>query len=101
MTISLPQSLPTFFTSGFNITAEELYARVTEHMGTASVAGWASLGTVIRALKSTPDLRWANPLELKNTVERAFTDMFGTKESAKPKTKVHLAAYRDLRSLTE
>ncbi|VDB85344.1 unnamed protein product [Peniophora sp. CBMAI 1063] len=71
---------------GFTITPEELYSSVTGYLQTNAVAGWANMNQVIGALKGT-DLRWANALELKSTVERAFTEAFGQKEAAKPKTK--------------
>lgn len=68
----------------------EIYDQVTKHIVANAVAGWASLGASISALKNTPELRWANPLETKNAVEKAFTDKFGAKETAKPKGKVSL-----------
>ncbi|KAI0346780.1 glutaminyl-tRNA synthetase [Trametopsis cervina] len=71
---------------GFSITPVELTAQVSEYLSASAVSGWANLGAVIGALKNT-DLRWANPLELKNTVEAAFIDKFGVKEAAKPKGK--------------
>jgi glutaminyl-tRNA synthetase len=49
------------------------------------------MGAAITALRNTPALRWANPLEVKNAVEVALADRFGAKEMAKPKTKVRLA----------
>jgi len=52
------------------------------------VSGWTSLGAVISGVKNIPSLRWANPLEIKNAVERVFTRTFGVKEAAKPKAKV-------------
>jgi glutaminyl-tRNA synthetase len=45
---------------------------------------------VISGVKGTPELRWANPLELKNTVEKVFAERFGAKEAAKAKGKVCL-----------
>lgn len=53
-----------------------------------AITGWPNLGSVISGVKASPSLRWANPLEVKNAVEKAFTETFGTKESAKPKAKV-------------
>ena len=72
---------------GFSITAEELAAQVAEFVTSSAATGWDKLGATIGALKNT-DLRWANPLELKNAVETAFTSKFGVKEAAKPKGKV-------------
>lgn len=72
---------------GFSITPEELYTKALEYIKTNAVSGWANLGAVIGNLKTSPELRWANPLELKNTVERAFSESFGAKEAAKPKAK--------------
>ena len=38
-------------------------------------------------MKNSPELRWANPLEVKTAVEKVFLDKFGPKETAKPKAK--------------
>lgn len=72
---------------GFSITSEELYDAVTSYIRENSVTGWPNLGSVISGVKASPALRWANPLEVKNAVEKAFTETFGAKEAAKPKTK--------------
>ncbi|KAJ7284000.1 glutamine-tRNA ligase [Mycena rebaudengoi] len=75
---------------GFSITAEELDAQISKHVAaSAGVAGWASFGQVVSAVKNIPELRWANTLEVKNAVERVFNDAFGPKEAAaaKPKAK--------------
>ncbi|KAI0306840.1 glutamine-tRNA ligase [Multifurca ochricompacta] len=72
---------------GFSITPEALANAVSEYVTSFAVTGWANMGAVITALKSTPELRWVNPLELKNAVESALTDRFGAKEAAKPKGK--------------
>ncbi|KAG6378750.1 putative glutamine-tRNA ligase [Boletus reticuloceps] len=42
---------------------------------------------VISGVKNIPSLRWANPLEIKNAVERVFTQTLGAKEAGKPKAK--------------
>ena len=42
---------------------------------------------MIGGLKNTSNLRWANPLELKNTVEKVFVDTFGSKDEALAKLK--------------
>ncbi|KAG6869339.1 hypothetical protein C0993_000092 [Termitomyces sp. T159_Od127] len=72
---------------GFSITSEELNDRVTKYIRSKAIAGWSSLGAVISALRATPEIRWANPLDVKNAVEKIFTETFGTKEAAKPKGK--------------
>jgi glutaminyl-tRNA synthetase len=81
--------------SGFVISPTELLAQINKYITTNTIPGWASLGPVISALKSTPELRWANPLEVKNAVEKAFIDNFGPKEAAKPKGKASIPAVRD------
>ncbi|KAJ7068460.1 glutamine-tRNA ligase [Mycena amicta] len=77
---------------GFSITAEELYDQIANYLTTAAVTGWSSLGQVLGKVKGIPELRWANTLEVKNTVEKVFGDKFGAKEAAKPKTKEKAAA---------
>lgn len=74
---------------GFTITPAEIAAAVSNYITTAAVTGWANLGAVIGGLKTSPELRWASPLDVKNAVETAFTEKFGTKEAAKPKGKVN------------
>ena len=72
---------------GFSITTEELYTQATSYITANAISGWSSLSSVIGGLKNTPELRWASPLDLKNTVEKAFVDHFGSKEEALAKLK--------------
>lgn len=72
---------------GFSITAEELASQVAQFVASSTATGWANLGAVISGLRNSAELRWANPLEVKNTVEAAFVEKFGVKEAAKPKGK--------------
>ncbi|KAH9998238.1 hypothetical protein BJV77DRAFT_1058712 [Russula vinacea] len=53
----------------------------------SAVTGWANMGAAITALRNSPDLRWVNPLEIKNAVESALVNRFGAKGEAKPKSK--------------
>ena len=76
---------------GFSITTEELYAQAASYIAANAISGWPSLSSVIGGLKNTPDLRWASPLDLKNTVEKAFVDAFGSKEEALAKLKAEKA----------
>ena len=77
-----------FSPEGFSITLENLYTKVLNYVNTASPSSWDDLGRTIGTLKGTPDLRWANPLEVKNTVEKVFTEKFGDKSTAKAKAAV-------------
>ncbi|WVR07196.1 glutamine-tRNA ligase [Kwoniella sp. DSM 27419] len=44
---------------------------------------WTSIGPILGGIKSgASDLRWANPVEVKTSLEAIFTEMFGTKEAA-------------------
>jgi glutaminyl-tRNA synthetase len=72
----------------FSIAPEELYALVEANVASNDIAGWTGLGPVVSALKNSPELRWAAPLDVKNAVDKAFIAKFGPKESAKSKTKV-------------
>lgn len=65
-----------------------MYVLVEAHVASNNIAGWPALGPVVSALKNSPELRWAAPLDVKNAVDKAFIAKFGPKESAKPKTKV-------------
>lgn len=84
----MKDSFDTNLPIGFSITTEELGEKISNYITANAVAGWSSLGAVISALKNTAELRWANPLEVKNAVEKTFTKTFGAKEAAKPKGKV-------------
>ncbi|KAI0265828.1 glutamine-tRNA ligase [Gloeopeniophorella convolvens] len=72
---------------GFSISPEGIARTVTEYVQSAAVSGWNNMGAAIAALRTSPELRWANPLEVKNAVEAALTARFGAKEAAKPKGK--------------
>lgn len=74
-------------TPGFSISPESLSAIVKNHIASNNIPGWASLGSVVSALKNTAELRWANPLDVKKTVDQNFLEQFGPKEAAKPKAK--------------
>jgi glutaminyl-tRNA synthetase len=81
--------------AGFSITSEELHSSIISYIRENAVTGWHNLGPVISGVKASPALRWANPLEVKNAVERAFIETFGVKEALKPKAKVrHFIASR-------
>ncbi|KAI6130361.1 glutaminyl-tRNA synthetase [Pisolithus croceorrhizus] len=72
---------------GFAITAVQLEDHVKRYMDANNASNWSHLGAVIGGVKNVPALRWANPLDIKNAVERVFTEKFGPKEGAKPKPK--------------
>lgn len=75
---------------GFSITAEDLTDAVSKYLTVASdtITGWANLGAAMAGLKTSPETRWASPLDVKSAVEKAFSEKFGAKEAAKPKAKV-------------
>jgi glutaminyl-tRNA synthetase len=74
---------------GFTITPEELLNQVRNYATSSSIAGWNALGTTLNALRGSSELRWANPLEVKDTVEKVFLETFGPKV-AKSKVKVRV-----------
>lgn len=61
-------------------------------MTSKAPANWSALSGAIGDLKAT-DLRWASPLDVKNAVEKAFTDAFGSKEEAKAKVRLNSQPY--------
>lgn len=73
---------------GLNLSAEEVALRVKQYLEGEAPQGWSSLSKIINAAKSTPALRWANPLEVKAAADKWFEETFGAKELAKPKAKV-------------
>ncbi|KAF7291050.1 Glutamine-tRNA ligase [Mycena chlorophos] len=72
---------------GFSITSAELHAQIAKYVTDAGIAGWSSLGQALGAVRGLAELRWANTLEVKNTVETVFLEKFGAKEASKPKAK--------------
>ena len=72
-------------TLGVSITLAELPAKLSEYVATLPSApeNWSGLGPFLGGIKySASELKWANALELKSTVESYFTSLFGTKEEA-------------------
>lgn len=84
----LKQSEAYIHIPGYSITPTELAAQVSAYITSSAASGWANLGAVIGGLKNSPETRWASPLEVKNAVETAFLEKFGTKTAAPPKGKV-------------
>lgn len=72
---------------GFSISTEMLEAIINQYISTNAVTGWASLGATIRSLKNSPELRWANAVDVKNAVEETFIERFGARGSAVLKEK--------------
>lgn len=58
---------------------------VGEYISGRSLRGWVDLGSVLSGVKSLPDLRWANTLDIKDTVEHTLTKKFGPKNQQKGK----------------
>ncbi|KAI6105868.1 glutaminyl-tRNA synthetase [Pisolithus sp. B1] len=74
---------------GFAITTAQLEDHIKQYMVANNASNWSHLGA------NVPALRWANPLDIKNAVERVFTEKFGPKEGAKPKPKKETASAAD------
>jgi glutaminyl-tRNA synthetase len=51
-----------------------------DNAATLAESTWASLASSMSALKLDENLRWAAPLDIKKSLESAFTTAFGTKE---------------------
>ncbi|KAI6003687.1 glutaminyl-tRNA synthetase [Pisolithus albus] len=69
--------------NGFAVTAAQLEEHVKQYMDANNTSTWSHLGVVIGGVKNIPALRWANPLDIKNAVERVFTEKFGPREGEK------------------
>lgn len=48
---------------------------------------WAALSSVMTAMRADPALRWANPLDIKNAVEKSLEASYGPKGKQAPPTK--------------
>lgn len=73
--------------AGFSITPKELLDQVQNYLASNPATGWTSLGTTLNVLRGSSEFRWANPLEVKDAVEKVFLETFGPKV-AKAKVKV-------------
>lgn len=66
------------------MTAEQVASHVKDYMtqqaSTLAETTWANLSSAMASLKLVEDLRWASPVEIKKSLESAFTASFGTKE---------------------
>ncbi|EKM80055.1 hypothetical protein AGABI1DRAFT_106338 [Agaricus bisporus var. burnettii JB137-S8] len=71
---------------GFSITPKELLDQVQNYLASNPATGWTSLGTTLNVLRGSSEFRWANPLEVKDAVEKVFLETFGPKV-AKAKVK--------------
>lgn len=73
---------------GFTITPEELRTKVNDFLSAQGAnATWDKYSALIAGVRTDPELRWANTLEVKNVVEAILTKKFGPKPAAAPKGK--------------
>ncbi|CAE6391096.1 unnamed protein product [Rhizoctonia solani] len=71
---------------GVELSLGDVIEQVNAYISSKAPASWSALSGAIGDLKST-ELKWANPLDVKNAVERAFTNLFGSKEEARAKVR--------------
>ncbi|KZS88346.1 glutaminyl-tRNA synthetase [Sistotremastrum niveocremeum HHB9708] len=69
---------------GFTITSEEIDALVKQYAESANVSGWPDLSRFLGGLRTSGNLKWANPLEVKTAAEARFLELFGPKDTSKP-----------------
>lgn len=66
------------------MTAEQIAVKVkdymTENASALAETTWANLASAMSQLKIVEDIRWASPLDIKKSLESAFTEAYGTKE---------------------
>ncbi|WVN88093.1 glutamine-tRNA ligase [Cryptococcus depauperatus CBS 7841] len=70
---------------GINITPDQLPNLLKSYISSLSSQpeSWTNLGPIMGGIKSsTSDLRWANVQDVKTSLEKIFTDLFGTREAA-------------------
>lgn len=70
--------------AGFTITSEEIDALVKQYAESANVSGWPDLSRFLGGLRTSGNLKWANPLEVKTAAEARFLELFGPKDTSKP-----------------
>ncbi|ORY32577.1 tRNA synthetases class I, catalytic domain-domain-containing protein [Naematelia encephala] len=70
---------------GIDISSDDLPSLLQSYISSLPSApdSWSSLGPLLGGIKSSAsDLKWANPTEVKNSLETIFTELFGSKEAA-------------------
>lgn len=72
---------------GFTITSEELRSKVAEYLSQGSEPSWDRFNVILGGTKQHPQLRWANSLEVKNTLEALLVENLGPKPATVPKGK--------------
>lgn len=72
---------------GIELSLEEIRSIFLSLVRMQKIEGWANLQAVTQAAKTATKLRWAPPLEVKNAADSVFTEIFGPKDTGKPKAK--------------
>ena len=82
--------------AGVTVPQETITSTIASYMSENAAAlaesTWNSLPSSMTALKLTDELRWANPLEIKQSIESAFTAAFGTKDEFNKANKANAAS---------
>ncbi|KAG8823436.1 hypothetical protein FRC17_009334, partial [Serendipita sp. 399] len=72
---------------GFSITLQELRAKLKDYIAAQGGASWEKLNALMGATKQDPEIRWANTLDVKNTIEALLTEELGPKPAPASKGK--------------
>lgn len=77
------------FRSDANVPYSDILSLTREYINANPnvAANWSTIGKVIGGVKANATMRWADPMDIKQAAEQAFTDKFGSKEEAQAKAK--------------
>ncbi|KAG8810402.1 hypothetical protein FRC18_004079, partial [Serendipita sp. 400] len=72
---------------GFNITPDELKVDIKNYIDAQGGAAWDKFNALLGGTRQDPRIRWANTLDVKNTIEALLTEELGPKPKAVPASK--------------
>ncbi|UZJ54985.1 hypothetical protein CBS101457_004305 [Exobasidium rhododendri] len=76
---------------GVSVSALDVQRAVSSYMKINSASideqRWSALSSIMVAMRSDPALRWANPLDIKNAVEKSLETLYGPKSQQAPPAK--------------
>ncbi|KAG8761481.1 hypothetical protein FRC14_003894 [Serendipita sp. 396] len=72
---------------GFNITPDELKVEIKDYIDAQGGAAWEKFNALLGGTRQDPRIRWANTLDVKNTIEALLTEELGPKPKAVPASK--------------
>lgn len=68
---------------GVVVSKEECFEIASKYIASSpAISDWSSLSKALGSVRSSPELKWAAPIDIKEAVEQAFVARFGPKPTA-------------------